>query len=77
MNVIYTTHNEEWEIVSQSDPKWQSVFGMGAVYYNAYRKKDSLLVFSGGTASSVLQWFRKMNIISEDELKLQIEKIGK
>lgn len=77
MNIIYTTPNDEWEIVSQSDPKWQSVFGMDAVYYNAYRKKDGFLVFSGGNASSVLQWFRKMNIISEDELKLQIEKIGK
>ncbi len=77
MNVIYTTPNGEWEIVSQSDPKWQSVFGMGAVYYNAYRKKDNLLVFSGINISSVLQWFRKMNIISQDELENQIQKIGK
>ncbi len=77
MNIIYEVPSGEWVIVEQSDPVWQSVFGTDATYYNAYRKKDKLLVFSGLNISSVLQWFRKMNIISQDELENQIQKIGK
>lgn len=77
MKVICETPNGKWAVVEQTNPAWQSVFGTESVYYNAYRKEDMFLVFSGAKVSNVLQWFRKMKIISEDELQNQIEKIGK
>lgn len=75
--IIYTTPTGEWEVRKQSDPEWQSVFGYDTPYYNAYRVSDKLIVYCGRNIKDVLQWFRKMNIISEDEVKYQIEKIGK
>lgn len=77
MNVVYTTPNREWEVKGQSDPEWQSIFGYDKLYYNAYRISDNLIVYCGGSIEDTLRWFRKMNIISEDEMKYQIEKIGK
>lgn len=77
MKIIYETPSKEWAIVEQTDPIWESVFGKESVYFNAYRVKDKFLIYSGVTVLQVLNWFRKMNIISEDELKSQSEKIGK
>lgn len=73
MKVIYETPNKEYEVKEETDVKWQELFGQDAVYYNAYRKNDNFLIYSGSDLEEVLNWFVKTNIISKDEMKYQIE----
>lgn len=90
---VYETPNKEYRIIKQSNREWEVVFGEELFTYNICKYVPSLagwnlknpnaklsdyvIIRSEEKIVDALKWLKNNNIISNDELKLQITKIGK
>jgi len=93
MNVVYETPNKEYQIREQFSEEWEIVFGERFYVYNICKRFDSLVEWNRKNPKARLsdyvilrseedlkeafKWLKSKNVISNDELNLQIQKIGK
>lgn len=93
MKIVYETPNKEYQIRKQVNEEWGIVFGDEIVVFNICKYNSSLakwnlehpdaklsdyvILRSEEKLEDALRWLKSNSVISGDELKNQVEKIGK